>query len=123
MNADKAPLRGEVFQGHLHGSPDVVGLRSDVGVEEARSDDLEGQAHHLFVYVDCLAIPPAFDRALRETGHHPPVGGNPLAVEGRLSEPPLPPSELALAGQKPFAEQAAVSPEEPRLGEISVVLD
>jgi hypothetical protein len=44
-------------------------------------------------------------------------------VKGGLSEPPLAPPKLALAGQEPLAEQTAVSPEEPRLVEVTVVLD
>jgi len=44
-------------------------------------------------------------------------------VEGRLGEPSLAPPEFALAGQKPIAEQAAVSPEDSRLGKVTIVLD
>ena len=65
----------------------------------------------------------AFERALREGGHHLSVSCYSLTVEGRLGEPSLAPPELALAGQQPFAEQAAVSPEDFRLGEVAIVLD
>jgi hypothetical protein len=79
--------------------------------------------HHLFVHVDGLAITPRLERAFREGDHHLPVGGNPLSVKGGLGEPPLSPPEPALAGQETLTEQAPVSLEDSRLGEIAIILD
>ena len=72
-----------------------------------------------------LAIPPRREHPFG-VGHHRfavGAGAPPPMMEGRLSEAPLTPPELAFAIEKTLAEEAQLPTEVPALYEVAVVLD
>ena len=101
-----------------HGLADGLCLRADLGVEERLSDDLEGEPHHRLGGVERLAVAPRSDGPRGAIGHRLRVGGDALERERRRDEPPLARVNLALAGQKPVAEERAQEERQSeRLGE------
>ena len=102
---------------------DLVGVRLDVGVEERLADDRERESHHLFRDVERLAVAPARRSLGGELRHHARVGAYALPVEGGLGESPLAAVELALARQKPFAQETLGALQRAPLVEAAVVRD
>ena len=94
---------------------DVARLAPDLGVEERLGDDRQGQAHHVVVDVARLAVAPGVAEPRGVLDHDRAVALDRLALEARLRELPLPPPEVALAGQQPLADDRHEQPREPVL--------
>ena len=102
---------------------DLLGIPFDVGVEQRPPDDRQRQPGHLRRDIDLLPVLPAVGGELRPGNHLVPVASDPILMEERLDQTPLPEMEVALAGQEPLAEKAlrflqrAALHEAPRLGD------
>ena len=93
----------------------------EVGPEEARGGDLEGQVRHVRVRVAGLAVPPAVHHPLGGRDHGLGVARDPLAVKCRLNEPPAAAPGLALARQQAVAQEKAGESERPVLDEVAIL--
>jgi len=92
----------ERFQARLHPLYRPV---VEAHAEHRIDDDLHREASHLGVDEDLVAVGPPADHRFGVVGHHTRQAADPAHVEGRLGAAALAPPEVALAQQKPIAQQ------------------
>ena len=78
----------------------------DVGVEQGSAHNREGQAGHLVMHVDGLAVSPPLSRSFGLLHHDLTVGLDPMVMEDRLDQPPLAPVNVSLAGEEVLPNDA-----------------
>ncbi|MCY1009774.1 hypothetical protein OV079_30270 [Nannocystis pusilla] len=101
---ERVGVVGEALHDDVERAADGVGDGPvDAGGEQGVGDDVEGEPHHRRVDVEHLSFAPGRGEALGVVDHHRGVGGDPLAVEGGLGQPPLAAPEVAVADEQAVA--------------------
>ena len=89
-------------------------LAGDLDAEEGARDDVGREAGHLVANAERLTatgrLAPSLEERLRALDHQPGEAGDPLAMEGRLHEPPLPQPVLAVRREQSLAEDRLEHP-------------
>jgi hypothetical protein len=97
---ERAVQQAKLMEDIRHRVANLPCLSKHIGREQSAAHNLQNQTHHLLIDRNALFLTPSAARSRAQIHHGPRVARQPLAMEGRWSEPFLAAVQLSFAGQK-----------------------